>query len=295
MEIVASDDLSAVRDGITVRFHGVRGSTPCHSPDLVRYGGNTSCVSVAVEGHEPILLDLGTGLRYFGNRFGPGRPFRGTCLVSHLHWDHIQGLPFFVPLLQSGSDVSIYGPRQQGSRTLADEFGDAICPPLFPVTLETLPGSVEFYDVERDSFSIGEIGVMSRPVPHVGPTVGYRITYNGSSLAYLSDHQMPIDGSFAATDEALELCDGVDLLIHDAQYTPPEFAQKRDWGHCTVDYAVWLAGQAGCKRLALFHHDPSHDDDMIDALATMAAACGREKGVEVFAAAEGMAIDLVAD
>ena len=119
------------------------------------------------------------------------------------------------------------------------------------------------------------------------------MTHSGHSVAYISDHQQPLHGA-RIDDGVRALCDGVDLLIHDAQYTPAEFAKKRDWGHCTIEYAVWLAGEVGARRLALFHHDPTHDDEMIDRMAESAAVCGQEMGVEVFAAFEGLVVDLAA-
>lgn len=243
-------------------------------------------------GRDPIVFDLGTGLRYFGNSHTSGRPFRGTCLLSHLHWDHIQGLPFFTPLLTDGAVVDVYAPVQDHGLTVAEVFADTIRPPVFPVRLVDLPGTIHFHDVADDEFSLDGIDVVARSIPHVGNTVGYRVSWNGASVAYLSDHQMPYDGSFSATEGALELCRHADLVIHDAQYTPNEFAMKRDWGHCTVEYAVWLAAEAGARRLALFHHDPTHDDDFIDGLAAEAALCGEKLGVEVLAAREGLTLVL---
>ncbi len=280
---------------MTASFHGVRGSTPCHGPEIVRYGGNTSCVAVQVPGADPILLDLGTGLRYFGAQQPTGVPFRGTCLLSHLHWDHIQGLPFFAPLLTDGAHVTIHAPAQGDGSSVERVFADTIKPPLFPIDLALLPGSLSFEEVGDSEFVIdagdaGEVRVMSRIIPHVGETVGYRIEWNGASLAYLSDHQQPCDGSLVATAGALDLCRDVDLLIHDAQYTPAEFAAKCDWGHCTAEFAVWLASEAGAKQLAMFHHDPAHDDDMVDALVAEAQVAGAACGVDVFGAAEGMSV-----
>lgn len=280
---------------MTASFHGVRGSTPCHGSEIVRYGGNTSCVAVNIPGADPILLDLGTGLRYFGAQQPAGVPFRGTCLLSHLHWDHIQGLPFFTPLLTDGAEVTIHAPSQDDGKSVAQVFGDTIKPPLFPIDLAMLPGNIAFDEIADSDFVIdggpaGEIRVMSRIIPHVGKTVGFRIEWNGSSIAYLSDHQQPCDGSLEATAGALELCRDVDLLIHDAQFTPAEFASKCDWGHCTVGFAVWLAAEAGAKQLALFHHDPSHDDEMLDDLVAEARFDGEARGVDVFGAAEGLTV-----
>lgn len=286
------DQHLTVGDGFTVTFHGVRGSTPCHGENVVRYGGNTSCVSVAIPGQEPLLFDLGTGLRYFGHTFGHDHIFRGTCLLTHLHWDHIQGLPFFTPLLRDGSEIDIYAPTQVGPSTTDQIFFESIRPPLFPIPLDDIPASIRFRDVLDSDFSIGDVDVMARVIPHAGTTLGYRVTWNGRSVAYLSDHQMPVDGSFAATAGALELCRGADLVIHDAQYTPAEFAERRTWGHCTLDYAVWLAAEAGASALALFHHDPTHHDDVLDLLTTTAIACGRAQNVKVFAAREGLTVPI---
>jgi|TARA_B110000483_G_scaffold44103_1_gene55085 phosphoribosyl 1,2-cyclic phosphodiesterase len=251
-------------------------------------------VSLDINGVDPVLFDLGTGLRYFGQELATDSALRATVLLSHLHWDHIQGLPFFTPLLQDGSHLTIYGPAQEGDLTLQSVFADTIKPPIFPVHLETLPGLIDFIECWQNEFVIGTdavpVEVMARSIPHAGNTLGYRVTARGATVAYLSDHQMPVDGSLGIGDSAFELCRGADLLIHDAQYTPSEFARKSNWGHCTIEYAVWVAAHAGAKQLALFHHDPTHDDAMLDVLTAEAQRCGRELGVEVFAAREGQTI-----
>ena len=275
-----------------VTFHGVRGSTPCHGDEIARYGGNTSCVSLGIPDHDPILFDLGTGLRYFGQTLPGDEPFRGTCLLSHLHWDHIQGLPFFKPFLRPGANVTIYAPTQPGDITVADVFADTIKPPLFPIHFSMFPGMVDLHEIADDEFAVGEAKVMTRLIPHVGHTVGYRVEWEGRSVVYMSDHQMPADGSHSAWPGVLQLCHNADLLIHDAQYTPQEFETKRDWGHCTPDYAVWLAATSGVKRLALFHHDPAHDDDELDEILGAAIASAADCGVEAFAARERMTVDV---
>ena len=276
---------------LAVTFHGVRGSTPCNGHEVARYGGNTSCVSIDVPGERPLLFDMGTGLRYFGLLQPTDRPFKGTCLVSHLHWDHVQGLPFFGPLQNEEAELVVFAPAHGGCQP-AEVLSKSICPPLFPIGLDGFPGTI---DVRRPlpRFEVGGFRVESAPVPHIGETVGYRVSHSGISVAYVSDHQQPPG---ARIDDGVRgLCADVDLLIHDAQYTPAEFKAKRDWGHCTVEYAVWLAGEVGARRLALYHHDPSHDDDTIDRLSAVAARCGRDLGVEVFAASEGMTVTLGVD
>jgi phosphoribosyl 1,2-cyclic phosphodiesterase len=278
--------------GLAVTFHGVRGSTPCHGDEIARYGGNTSCVSVMAAGERPLLFDLGTGLRYFGMCCPKDHPFKGTALVSHLHWDHVQGLPFFGPLLHEEAELVVYAPEQQDGCSPGDVLKASICPPLFPIGLDGFPGTIDVR-CPPPRFSVGGYRVESAPVPHVGDTVGYRVMHGSTSVAYISDHQQPHGPRI--DDGVRGLCTDVDLLIHDAQYTPSEFKHKRDWGHCTIEYAVWLASEVGARRLALYHHDPSHDDDTLDCLTAAATLCGREAGVEVFAAREGLTVTVGAD
>jgi phosphoribosyl 1,2-cyclic phosphodiesterase len=245
-----------------------------------------------VPDHDPIVFDMGTGLRYFGATQPQDGSFRASCLVTHLHWDHTQGLPFFTPMLHPGAELDVYAPMQDDGRSVADVFGATIRPPLFPISLEQWPATFRFHDLSDDQFSIGDIRVTSRLVPHVGVTLGYRVECNGIVVAYLSDHQQPYDGSFRASDGALELADGADLVIHDSQYTQEEFARKYNWGHCTVDYALWFANKCGARRLALFHHDPTRTDDAIDAMGECAVQAGKLMGLEVLVAREGLTVEL---
>lgn len=277
---------------VIVTFHGVRGSTPCQSEEVARHGGNTSCVAVHVDGEQPLLFDLGTGLRYFAESIAPGDRFTGTCLLSHLHWDHVQGLPFFKPLLHPGSRLTIHAPAQFDGRHPGEVLLSTIRPPLFPISLDEFNGDIAVH-CAKPQFSVGSYVVHSGAVPHNGATAGYRVEHDDLSVCYVSDHQQPDDPRQVA-ESVLELARGVDLLIHDAQYTPAEFAQKRTWGHCTVEYAVTVAIAAKAKRLALFHHDPYHDDDTIERMTTAAQVCAAAHGIEVVAATEGLSIDLAA-
>jgi len=240
------------------------------------------------------VLDLGTGLRFWGAELcAAAVPVRATALVSHLHWDHVQGLPFFQPMHVEGNRLHVVGPVQDDGLGLAEAFDTFLCPPVFPVTVSQLKAEITFEEATGAPIEIGAATVTTCKVPHVGPTLGFRIEAGGVSVAYVSDHQQPGCQSTHVADEVLGLCDGVDLLIHDAQYTDPEFAERFDWGHCTTDYAVEVGVQSGAKRLALYHHDPSHDDDTVDALTDRAAvASAARRGPEVFAAAEGLAVDL---
>ena len=281
-------------ESLDVTFFGVRGSTPCPCDDNRRYGGNTSCVVLDVPGGEPIIFDLGTGLRFYGvdERCGSG-PFRATALVSHLHWDHVQGLPFFAPLHCTDTRLDVYGPSEEGS-TLEQSFDVFMTPPFFPICYREWAGRVSLNDVPEGSFDVGPARVTARSVPHVGRTFGYRVDWNGLSVGYISDHQQPIDDPTRVDSQVLALADGVDLLIHDAQFTAEEFAERPHWGHCTVDYAIEVAHQAGVGELVLFHHDPAHDDDHVDRL--LAEARDRSVGLDVdhvSAAVEGRTISLV--
>ena len=238
------------------------------------------------------MLDLGTGLRRYGLTLPRDGSFRGSALVPHLHWDHVQGLPFFAPILSPGAQLDVYGPGQDLC-SLAQAFHQFVCPPYFPVTLEELYGRINFHDVSDDDVLLNGAKVRVRPVPHVGATNGYRVELEGITVAYLSDHQMPLDGRHEVSDGVLELCDGADLVIHDAQFTSDEFAEKSHWGHCTVEYAVFVANQAGAKRLALFHHDPAHCDEQLDAILSAAQDAAASTGLhEVISAYEGLTVAL---
>ena len=283
---------------VKITFHGVRGSTPCDGPELARYGGSTSCVAVETAGQAPIIFDLGTGLRNFGVALAAqnrAAGFHGSVLLSHLHWDHVQGLPFFVPLHSPETTLDVYGP-QQVEGPIGEVFGGMMCPPYFPIRTSDLAAALTFQDAGNDDFPIGTAKVRSRWIRHCGPTLGYRLEVNGISIAYLSDHgQGCVEGQSDdfVPQEVLDLCDGVDLLIHDAQHTKEEFEQKRHWGHCTIDYAVHVARESGAQRLALFHHDPAHSDDQVDEILRDARdSAARTSAVEVLAASEGLCLNL---
>lgn len=280
---------------MNVTFHGVRGSFPCPTPSNWRYGGNTASVSLRVDGEPVLLLDLGTGLHLLDLDRNGGRSheagFRATALVTHLHFDHVQGLPFFEPVLDASTTLDIYAPRQP-SGSLREAFARLIAPPYFPVPLEQLPAQLRFHHVHDEQFRVGRALITVRPVPHLGPTVGYRVEWDGATLAYVSDHQAPPDLS-GVDSGVLELCGGVDLLIHEAQYSREEFLEKPDWGHCTAEYAALVAQEAGARRLCLFHHDPWRSDDELEALLAQARrACEGTAVTEVLAAAEGTTISL---
>lgn len=281
---------------LRVTFYGVRGSCPCSGPSIQRYGGATSCVAVSreVPGEPPLILDLGTGSRQLGHDLvrGAGEvPYPPLfAVVTHLHFDHIQGLPFFQPVLCEGASVDIYGPPQDGT-SLAGAFADVLRPPYFPVELAQLPATLRFHEVGDDHIELGPFDVLVRRIPHVGTTCGYRVEADGIVVAYVSDHQAPRSLS-GVSESVLELCAGADLVVHDAQYTEEEFRTKAHWGHSTIDYAVSVAREAGARRVALYHHDPTHSDDFLDAAGSRAAERAAEHGIEMLMTSEGLSVGL---
>lgn len=265
---------------------------------MQRYGGNTSCVVLEVAGEAPIILDLGTGLRHFGRAHGERVPFEGTALVSHLHWDHIQGLPFFGPVLTQDSRLEVFAPAtEHAGRELHahDAVRTFLAPPYFPVGLDSLRGEVTVRSTPGGAFWVGSAKVTTAEVPHCGRTLGYRIDVGSLSVAYVPDHQEPELGATWVDPAVLELVAGADLLIHDAQFDDAALAAKPDWGHCTANYAVHVAAQAEVRNLALFHHDPGHGDLLVDRLAAEARVLASRLGVpEVWAASEGLTVALTA-
>ena len=274
-----------------VLFCGVRGSTPAPGAAFVRYGGHTSCVALAHDGGSPrLVLDAGTGLQNLTHHLD-GRPFLGTILLGHLHWDHTHGLPFFAAGDRPDSDVTLAMPAQGDPTEVLER---AFSPPHFPITPRELRGRWRFTALELGDHHIEGFDVTAAEIPHKGGrTFGYRISDGRTSLAYLSDH-----GPVAAGEgpqgfgeyhgAAMELAGGVDLLVHDAQHTAEEFPARRHFGHSAVDYAVGLARAAGARTLALYHHDPSRTDDLVDAMV----GAHQDGTVEVVAPAEGLTIDL---
>ena len=278
---------------LTVTFHGARGVAPVPGPANRRYGTRTACVALEVEGEDPLIFDLGSGLASFAPALEPFRhvPFRGSALLTHLHGGHVEGLGGFGPADQPGARLDVYGPRpHEGpfARVMADVVGRR----------EWL-GTVRFLEAYDEDFAVGQAKVMVRSVAHGGtPTNGYRVEWDGSSIAYVSDHEPPADLA-SVPEPVLELAAGVDLLIHDAQHTDaewPTLAGARSGagdGHSPAAYAVQVAREAGAKQLALFHHHPDRDDDSIDRLLEVARRTGDRLGVdEVLAAADGLVVRL---
>jgi CheY-like chemotaxis protein/phosphoribosyl 1,2-cyclic phosphodiesterase len=288
-----------------VRFWGTRGSLAKPGPATLRFGGNTSCVEVAADDGTLIILDAGTGLHDLGQELmRTGRTNRGSILISHTHWDHIQGFPFFVPLFVPGTEWDIYAPRGVGHDVAATLAGQMQYR-YFPVNLEQLGATIRYHDLVEGEFAIGPVHVKAQYMNHPAVALGYRLEVGGASLVYATDHEPnttaphetppafgAVDSSVHAEDAAhVRFLAGADLAIHDSQYTEEEYPKKVGWGHSPVERVVDYALMAGVKRLALFHHDPLRNDDQV---ATLVERCRvRAAGaIEVFGAAEGETIQL---
>jgi phosphoribosyl 1,2-cyclic phosphodiesterase len=242
---------------------GVRGSTPAPGADFVRYGGHTSCVAVIPEGGDTptLVLDAGTGLRDLTPRLA-GKAFKGSILVSHLHWDHVQGLPFFIAGDRPDAEVDLYLPAQNG-RTGRDLLAGSMAPPSFPITPEGLQGAWTFTAIEPGYHTIEGFRIRATEVRHKGGrTLGYRVSDETGSFAYIPDHIL----SGGIDNEVRDLVHDVDVLLHDAQFVESERRLADAYAHATVDDAVSFARESGVRRLVLFHHGPARTDDALDAI-----------------------------
>ncbi len=252
-----------------VRLWGTRGSIPTPGPETTRYGGNTACVEVRARDGSLLILDAGTGIRRWGTTIGP-TVARVDILLTHLHLDHIMGLGFCAPLYRPGVEAHIWGPAST-TQGLRERLGRYLSPPLFPVRLTELPCRLVLHDVPRpEPAEIGSFRVASALVCHPGPTVGYRISADGATLAYLPDHEpalglrrFPLRPQWTS---GFGLAEGVDLLIHDAQYSVAEYPARVGWGHSSTEHVIRLAELAGVRHLVPFHHDPARTDDELDRL-----------------------------
>ncbi len=303
----------AVKPGFSLRFWGVRGSVPTPGPATVQYGGNTTCLEIRA-GEQILILDAGTGLRLLGRdlaaEFGE-RPLDVTLLLTHAHWDHIHGLPFFWPLYEPQNRVRILG--YEGARKgLKGVLAQQMDHPFFPVGLREVPSRLTIEEIGKSSFRVGPVQVTTCPAYHPGHCVGYRLSFSGRSIAFFPDnelrrlmpgcsegdgiHRVGPDYAKDADGKLLGFVRGVDVLVMDAQYDREEYQRHVGWGHGCVDEVVALALEAGVKHLFLFHHDPDHDDARVSQMAAHARRLvARQKGaLKVEAAREGLGMELTA-
>ncbi|MFC2076387.1 MBL fold metallo-hydrolase [candidate division KSB1 bacterium] len=303
-----------------IRFWGTRGSIPTPGSETVRYGGNTVCVEVRGQDDNLIILDAGTGIRKLGaalmaTEFGQGKG-KGNLFLSHTHWDHIQGFPFFVPLFFPGNSFTVYGPKVSSS-SLEEILSGQMMYTYFPVSLDNLDSEISFKSLEKEAIDLGFASVTTENLNHPGRTFAYRIESGGSILVYSTDTE-PYAGVMAGKgrndgteemkdefdeqvadhikkldDQIIEFARGADVLIFDAQFTASEYKQRVGWGHSTPEDALRVAAAAGVKKLFLFHHDPGHADEDIDSILAEIREKSREMSpnLEVDAAAEGLEVE----
>jgi phosphoribosyl 1,2-cyclic phosphodiesterase len=273
---------------------GCRGSIPTPGAETVRYGGNTSCVELALDDGTVLVFDAGTGIRNLGGELLGRGTRRVHLLLTHLHLDHLEGLRFFGPMWDPGVEVDIWGPPSP-TMALHERIARAFSPPLFPVELADVPAEVKFHDIPRRRWRIGDAILSGIFVVHPGPTVGYRVEQNGSSLAYIPDHEPALAGSIEGRTldwlSGAQVAAGADLLFHDAQYSEEEYPDRIGWGHSSVADAVAFADAVGVRRMLMFHHDPQHSDADLEALEARARSLSRN-GLQPELAREGMVLEL---
>jgi phosphoribosyl 1,2-cyclic phosphodiesterase len=266
---------------------GTRGSIASAGPETVLYGGNTACVEIEGRDGTIVILDAGTGVRRVGDTYH--EPRRLDILLTHLHMDHIQGLGFFAPFFEGDYEVHVWGPPSttQDLRTRLTRY---LSPPLFPVRLRDVSARLELHDAPLEPFEIGGLQISAQTIIHPGQTIGYRVSDGSASVAYLSDHEPALGVNGLPNDpewtSGYGVAAGVDLLIHDAQYTDAEYAERVGWGHSRLSDALTFARMAGVSRLVTFHHDPAHDDEFLDRMAAEARAAA-PPGIELLPGREG--------
>ena len=275
-----------------VSIWGCRGSLASPGRHTVRYGGNTSSIEVRHDGGF-VLLDAGTGLRALGEEIAAEAPARIDLLLTHLHLDHLEGLGFFLPLWQPETELHLWGPPSP-TRTLEERIARYLSPPLFPIDVSDVPATLVFHDVPDEPWELAGMRISAAPVAHPGPTLGYRVESAGGSIAYLPDHEPALGADLSRFEDewipGFDLAAGVDLLLHDAQFTELEYPERVGWGHSSVSDAVTFALRAGVKRLVLFHHDPWHGDGQLDELEDRARELWNGAGEPPLLAREGMQI-----
>jgi phosphoribosyl 1,2-cyclic phosphodiesterase len=278
-----------------VTIWGCRGSVPTPGAETVRYGGNTSCVEVALDDDRVLVLDAGTGIRALGAELLERGALRLNLLLTHLHLDHLEGLRFFAPLWDERVSVDIWGPPSPVSG-LQERIARYFSPPLFPIDLRDVPARVAFHDVPREPWTLEGATVTANLVVHPGPTVGYRIEAGASSLAYLPDHEPALAGTISQKPRdwisGAAVAENADVLLHDAQYFEDEYEQRIGWGHSSVADAVAFSRAVGAGRLLLFHHEPLHGDDSLERLEARARSLAGLNGAGPALAREGMVVEL---
>ena len=297
--------------GLKVRFWGVRGSVPCPGPSTSKYGGNTSCIQL-IGGDDVIVLDAGTGIRELGHELlKQKKPLRIHLLLTHTHWDHIQGFPFFSPIYFPGNEIFVYGPRAL-EKSLEDALMVQMQYAYFPVRGVELAAKVRFTELDEETFKIGDLEFTTKSMNHPIRVLAFKFSDGKKSGIYTGDNEPYYDvlenktgrpdTSSHRRREFIKECNdrvgdyvrGVDMLIADSQYTDEEYESKRGWGHSSIGYVLQLAASSDVKKVMLFHHEPTHPDRQMDAIEKQAIAHGRRlsRRLKVMVAREGKTYDV---
>jgi phosphoribosyl 1,2-cyclic phosphodiesterase len=280
--------MSKLESQFKIHFWGVRGSIACPGAATLRYGGNTPCVEMLVDGHR-LIFDAGTGIYVLGQSLLAHLPVNGHLFFSHSHWDHIQGFPFFSPAFMAGNEFDIYGATMPSGMTIEQRLSDQMMQPNFPVPLQVMNANLRFHNLEYgDRVRLGDVTVETGLLNHPGGAMGYRVNWQDRSAAYITDTE------HFSTDldrHVLALADRADVLIYDCTYTDEEYPSKVGWGHSTWQEGVKIAIAARVKKLVIFHHDPSHDDRFMDSIGIRAA----EVFPQTIVAREGMELHIDLD
>jgi len=294
-------DAAGRRMSVQLTFWGTRGTIPTPGPQTARYGGNTACVELTDGSGHLVILDAGTGIRGLGKRLANrngAKGMRADLILSHAHWDHIQGLPYFAPLFMKGNVLKVWGPKQ-GDMEMETILRQMMQPAVFPVPLDALAATIEVDHVNpgADIVTPG-FTIKSMRVRHPAVTMGYRVEAKGGpSIVYVTDNELGPAGDYDVgpkwRQRFVDFIGGCDLLMHDSMYTTEELGGHAGWGHSSYLESVSLALEAGAKRLALFHHEPEHGDEMVDEILSRARDEAERGGkLEVLAAAEGTRLRL---
>ncbi len=276
-----------------LRFWGTRGSIAAPGPATIRFGGNTSCVELVTKAGQRFIIDCGTGARLLGMHMlaYASKPIHATILVSHTHWDHIQGFPFFAPVFVPGGHFTLCGPSGT-LNSLPDTLSGQMEYTYFPVKLSELGARIDYQELPEGENEVGGVRIVTQRLNHPAVTLGYRIDADGVSVIYVCDHE-PYWESLWRSDAApgklssilhagdrrhADFLWNADVVIHDAQYTPEEYPAKKNWGHSTYSYATEIAAAANVKRLFLTHHDPTHDDEFLSRIEEQARAIAQAAG-----------------
>ena len=292
-----------------IRFWGTRGSLAKPGPRTIRYGGNTSCVEVHC-GQDILIFDAGTGIRELGLALiqeSLGEPLTLHLFISHTHWDHIQGFPFFVPAYEGTTTLHVYGSPGQG-RPLEKLLHGQMDPDYFPVAFGDLESALSIHEFRGEDFRIGDTTISTMYLNHPGMCLGFKVQHDGKTLVYATDHEpyrstLPHLGQRGEEgwefgqvldEELVRFAAGVDLYIGEAQYTDEEYRGRVGWGHSSLSATVGVALKAGVKSLALYHHDPMHSDEVVSEMLNKAKRliAGQRSTLHCFAASEGLVVEL---